>query len=71
MTRAQSLELAAGIIAARVSDLPALIGLLETAGQTRLAAALRVKMGGAPARVVGAPRPDAEFWRAEARKVLG
>jgi hypothetical protein len=61
MSRAQALDLAAGVIARHVPDLAHLIDLLEIAGQRRLATALRGHLAQHPV-VTGAAKPDASMW---------
>jgi hypothetical protein len=63
MNRAQALEAAAALVAHHMPDLPALIDLLNCAGQARIADQLRTHCRGRPARVGGAPKPDIEMWR--------
>jgi hypothetical protein len=63
VTRAQALEAAVALIAHSVPHLSALIDLLKTAGQTRLANAQRAHSPGGSAEVGGMPKPDAALWR--------
>jgi hypothetical protein len=62
VTRAQALSAAAGIIGKSVSDLAGLIDLLQAAGQTRMATALRARWVIAPPSVGGRPRCDPKIW---------
>jgi hypothetical protein len=72
MTRKRGLAVAAAIIARHVPNLGDLVLALDDAGALRLSAAVRNTMSDrGPAVVGGEARPDAAFWAAEARKVLG
>jgi hypothetical protein len=62
MTRAQALAAAATVIAHCAPDLPLLIDLLETAGQARLANALRAYSRDRPVEVGGKAKPDPKVW---------
>jgi hypothetical protein len=58
------LAAAVGVIAHSVSDLPALVDLLEIAGgHARLAAALRKVVSSRLKPIGGVPRPDPSLWR--------
>jgi hypothetical protein len=71
MTRAEALEAAAAVIARAVPDIADLAMLLDTAGQTRLAAALRVRLAGRVPGVGGEARPDPEMWAVAAERLVG
>lgn len=73
MTRSEALSAAAGIIARHTPDILGLALLLDAAGQTRLAAALRARLGAGErlAVIVGEPRPDPVLWAAQAGRVVG
>jgi hypothetical protein len=62
MTAKENLRLAAGMILASVPDLQTLLGLLEGAGQRRLAAEMRRQMPKPQVRIDGRPQPDAALW---------
>jgi hypothetical protein len=62
MTRNQNLALAAGIIRASVPDLRTLIGLLELAGQRRLATEIRRQAAAPTVRIEGQPHCDPALW---------
>jgi hypothetical protein len=64
MTRAQQLQVAAGVIRSSVADLATLIQLLEGAGQKKLAAMLAKppKPAKPPIPINGRPHPNAAMW---------
>jgi hypothetical protein len=63
VTRAENLALAAAIIRASVPDLRTLIGLLELAGQRRLAAEIRRQMETPTVSITGQAHCDPAMWR--------
>jgi head-tail adaptor len=60
--RAEALAAAVAIINRSTSDLAELVRCLDSAGQTRLANALRIHLRGRPAEIAGVPKPDIAMW---------
>lgn len=71
MTRGEALDACAGILARHIPNIYGLALLLHDAGAARLAAGLRARARRNAAEVGGKAKPDADFWAAEAQRVLG